>query len=98
MLIFTVTALDHPGNAEKRAALRPAHLDWIKTEAASFLMAGPLRETADGPVIGSQLIVQAEDKAALRDILARDPYAKGDLFDAVAIAHFTPVAGAWLTP
>ncbi len=94
--IFMVTALDHPDSQDKRAQLRPDHLRWIEKMADAFLMAGPLRKTADGPVIGSHLIMQAKDEATLRSILAEDPYAKGDLFSSVTIAHFQPVTGAWL--
>jgi len=94
--IFMVTALDHPLSTDKRANLRPDHLRWIEKEAEAFLMAGPLRETADGPVIGSHLMVRAKNKAALSAILASDPYAVGDLFASVTISHFQPVMGAWL--
>ncbi|PHS21676.1 MAG: hypothetical protein COA85_12695 [Robiginitomaculum sp.] len=94
--IFMVTALDHEDSTQKRAHLRPDHLRWIEKEADAFLMAGPLRETADGPVIGSHLLMQARDKDALKSILAEDPYAQGDLFSLVTIAHFQPVTGAWL--
>jgi len=95
--IFMVTALDHPNSVQKRAQLRPDHLHWIEKEADAFLMAGPIRETADGAVIGSHLIMQAKDEAALRAILATDPYTQGDLFASVTISHFQPVMGAWLT-
>jgi len=91
-----VTARDHPDSTQKRASLRPDHLRWIEKEADAFLMAGPLRETAEGPVIGSHLIMQAKNEAALKSILAADPYAKGDLFAEVTITHFQPVTGAWL--
>jgi len=94
--IFMITALDHPDSQQKRAQLRPDHLRWIEKEADAFLMAGPLRETADGPVIGSHLMMRAKDEAALRAILATDPYTQGDLFASVTISHFQPVMGAWL--
>ena len=93
--VFVITAMDHPDSTEKRAKLRPAHLQWIEAQADAFLLAGPMRECEDGPVIGSHLIMQAKDEKALRAILAEDPYAQGDLFVIVAIAHFQPVTGAW---
>ena len=93
---FMVTALDHPDSTQIRAQLRPDHLRWIEKKAGAFLMAGPLREVANGPVVGSHLIMQAKDEATLRAILAEDPYAKGGLFAKVSIRHFQPVTGAWL--
>jgi uncharacterized protein len=94
--IFTVTAMDHPNSTEKRAQLRPDHLRWLSALANALMLAGPLRETEDGPVIGSHLIMQTRDKAVLEALLAEDPYAQGGLFANVTIAHFQPVAGAWL--
>jgi uncharacterized protein len=94
--IFMITALDHPVSTDKRANLRPDHLHWIGSLGKALMLAGPLRETVDGPVIGSHLLILAKDEAALKDMLAKDPYALGDLFASVTIAHFQPVAGTWL--
>ncbi len=96
--LFTVTALDHPDSAQKRADLRPDHLRWLATNSDKFMLAGPLRDTEDGPVVGSLLVLSARDKTALQDFLATDPYAMGDLFARVHIRHFQPVTGAWLAP
>jgi uncharacterized protein len=96
MPMFMVTAMDHPNCAEKRTRLRPDHLRWLSALANALMLAGPLRETADGPVVGSHLIIQAKDETALKALLAEDPYAKGGLFASVTIARFQPVAGAWL--
>jgi hypothetical protein len=42
-------------------------------------MGGPLLDS-EGQPAGSLLIVEADDEADLRDILAQDPYAKAELF------------------
>ncbi len=94
--VFAITALDHPDSSDKRAALRPAHLEWLQAHAQAMLLAGPLRHEKDGPVIGSSLVIQTTDKNALQAMLDADPYAKGGLFAAVYISHFQPVMGSWL--
>ena len=94
--IFMITARDHPDSTEKRAHLRPDHLHWIGSLGKALMLAGPLRDHDNGPVIGSHLFVRAKDEAALKTMLAEDPYAKGDLFASLTIAHFQPVAGTWV--
>lgn len=94
--IFAVTALDYQNCAEKRAGLRPAHIQWLKANADAFLVVGPLRHQPDGPVVGSSLLVRAPDKAALQTLLDADPYAQGGLFETVYISYFQPVIGEWL--
>ncbi len=61
------------------------------------MMAGPLRDHEDGPVIGSLLLMKADNEDAVQTLLNDDPYAKNGLFASVTIRHFQPVTGAWLT-
>ncbi len=93
--VFLVTALDHRDSAKKRDRLRPDHLSWLEGLADQLMLAGPLRQSADGPVIGSHLILKADNETAIRGQLAQDPYAKGGLFASVTIKYFQPVTGAW---
>jgi uncharacterized protein YciI len=46
-------------------------------------------------IIGSLLIVKAEDEAAARTILADDPYLTGGVWQLNRVDEFTPLLGDW---
>ncbi|MFW6412741.1 MAG: YciI family protein [Oceanicaulis sp.] len=78
-MLFVVTCTDRAGALDVRLENRQAHLDWAGADASPVKMGGPLLDR-EGKPAGSLLIVEAEDEAALREILKDDPYAKADLF------------------
>ncbi len=88
-MLFAVTCLDKPGSADLRLANRPAHLDYAKNQP--LIIGGPLLSDDGERMIGSLLVVEAEDRKALDAILAADPYVKAGLFDSVAIHPFKKV-------
>jgi len=59
------------GDAQKRAAVRPAHRDFLREqhEAGRLLESGPYTDES-----GALMIYQAESDAALRELIAQDPY------------------------
>ncbi|MCX5477670.1 YciI family protein [Kaistia geumhonensis] len=74
---FVAILADHDGALPVRMAHRPAHLEWLKT--APIPIAGPFLDEK-GDMIGTMVIIEAEDEAAARAILAEDPFAKAGLF------------------
>jgi uncharacterized protein YciI len=78
-MLFAVTCTDRAGALETRLDRRAAHLAWAGAADSPVKMGGPLLDQAGQPA-GSLLIIEAADEAALRAILAEDPYAKADLF------------------
>ena len=78
-MLFAVTCTDRAGALQTRLETRDAHLEWAGAPDSPVKMGGPLLD-AEGRPAGSLLIVEAEDEAALRDILKADPYARADLF------------------
>ena len=58
---------------------RPAHLAFLEKHAASVKLGGPFLE-GDKPV-GSMLILECDNEAAARALLAEDPYAEAGLFE-----------------
>lgn len=86
-MLFVVTCQDRPGLIETRIDNREAHLAWAKADGSPIKMAGPLLDEAGGPV-GSLLVVEAEDAAALEAFLREDPYAQAELFAHVTYAPF----------
>ncbi len=76
---FVILCQDIPNGFEKRAALRPAHLDYLKEQDAILMAAGPFLDDQDR-MIGSMLIVDVADQAAAQAFADNDPFAKGGLF------------------
>mgnify|MGYP003886243289 CR=1 FL=1 len=80
MPLFCFHNLDNETDgAERRAANRPAHLDWIKTLGETARLVGPLM-SEDGRMIGSLCLIEADDLAAAKAVAAKDPYAKAGVF------------------
>jgi hypothetical protein len=83
MALFVIYCKDKPGALETRMATRPTHLDYLNA-AGLVKAAGPLLSDAGDP-IGSLLIVEAEDKAAVQTFLDNDPYTLAGIFESAEI-------------
>ncbi|OYW83932.1 MAG: hypothetical protein B7X53_18195 [Hyphomonas sp. 34-62-18] len=87
MPLYCLHCLDNETDgAERRAATRPAHLEWVATLGETCRMAGPLL-SEDGRMIGSVFLMVAEDAAAARALNAADPYTKAGVFGRVHISE-----------
>lgn len=83
MALFIVYCKDKPGALETRMATRPTHLDYLNGTGL-VKAAGPLLDDAGSPV-GSMLIVEAEDRAAVQTFVDNDPYTLAGLFESTQI-------------
>ena len=70
---FLVRAYDGPNTLEKRMAVRPRHLEGMKALGRQIIAAGGLLDE-DGKMKGSALIMEFQDRSALDDYLAGEPY------------------------
>lgn len=84
-MLFVVTCIDKPGHLQVRLDNRPAHLDFLKANAAAVKAAGPFLSDDGESMVGSLLIVEAADRAALDAIVSADPYATAGLFESVTV-------------
>lgn len=86
---FAVYALDAPRRAEVRAANRAAHRERLRDHdhPVTVRVGGPLTDEA-GDMIGTLLIIEAEDRACVERFVAGDPYVRNDLFERIAIHPF----------
>lgn len=85
MAEFVLIALDKPGALALRLATREAHLAHAaSSEAVRIRLAGPFLD-AQGEMIGSLLIIEADDLAAAQAFSAADPYVKAGLFQSLEI-------------
>ncbi len=75
---------DEIGGPARRAATRPAHLDWVAGLGPIVRMAGPLFDEG-GRMTGSVFLIEAESLDAVRALHAADPYVKAGVFGEVRI-------------
>ena len=81
---FMAYRLDKPGALETRMANRPKHVEYLTSYNDKILFAGPLLDDKDG-MIGSLLVMDLADRAAMDAFLKNDPYAKAGLFQSVTV-------------
>lgn len=84
---FVFRGLDRPGKAIVRQAIREEHRAYIRRDqpGCRCVAGGPLFDDAGQTMLGTMLIFEAEERAAVETFLAGDPYAGHDLFETVEI-------------
>jgi uncharacterized protein YciI len=87
---FVVIGMDPPGG-EPRARHRAAHLEYVEGVQGSIVYGGPLIE--DGLMIGSIIVYDVPDRAALDAIMDKDPYFNPGIFETVRIYE-----SRWMVP
>ena len=88
---FAIYCLDKDGHTQTRLDNRPAHVDHLKAHNAELIIAGPLFSDDGTAMIGSLLVVEMADRAAVDRFIAADPYSKAGLFQSVAVRPFRKV-------
>jgi uncharacterized protein YciI len=86
--LFVIIGYDAPDAKEKRPLHRPAHLQHLEplSQAGQVVLAGPF---TDGS--GSLIIVDLPSRAAVWEVVARDPYVTNGIFNRVEVKPFTQV-------
>jgi uncharacterized protein YciI len=80
---FMAYCLDKAGALEIRMANRPKHVEYLTSYNDKLIFAGPLLEGE--AMIGSLLVLDVADRAAMDTFLTNDPYAKAGLFQSVTV-------------
>jgi len=88
---FAIYCLDKEGHVQTRLDNRPAHVEHLKAHNDQLLAAGPLLSDDGNTMIGSLLVVEMADRAAVDRFIAADPYAKAGLFQSVTVKPFRKV-------
>ena len=81
---FLVKAYDGPDMLEKRMAVRPRHLEGMKTLGKRIICAGGLLDD-EGKMKGSVLVLEFESRAALDEYLASEPYVTEGVWEKVEV-------------
>jgi hypothetical protein len=84
---------DGPDAAALRLRDLDGHLAHVEKHWRNYVIAGPMREPGGERLIGSLLLVLAEDEAAAWAICRGDPYFTNGQFAEVQVKHFTQSIG-----
>jgi uncharacterized protein YciI len=87
---FVVVAKDKP-DPSLRLAARADHLEFVSGRQQQFVYGGPLIK--DGTMVGSVLVLDLPDRAALDSYLAEDPYFARGIFASVEVYE-----SRWMVP
>ncbi len=92
-MLYLIHCLDKAGSADVRKDNLPVHVEYLKSKPIDIVMAGPMIGDDGESVIGSFLVVEAENRAEAETFSANDPYAKAGLFDSVLINAWKKTVG-----
>ena len=93
-MFFLILAADRPGHLDRRREHRQRHLDYWNGLPGTVKVAGAMLD-GDSPK-GSAFLIEAEDEAAARRLLAGDPFTTEGIFgDDIRIEAVRPAIGAW---
>lgn len=92
-MFYVAICLDKPGSQQVRLSNRAAHLDYLRANANTIKICGPFIDE-DGTMTGSMLVLEAENRATVDSILAKDPYRGAGLFDTIDIRPWRWVVGS----
>lgn len=90
-MLFAIHMIDYPNAADLRAAHADAHAAYVGRHLDTMYLGGPLRSDDGQTNIGSLIIKDFPDRAAVNAFLADEPYTRAGLFESVMIRVFHPV-------
>jgi uncharacterized protein YciI len=93
-MLFVVICNDRPGVQELRQQNRVAHLDFLRLNANRIKACGPFVGDDGTTMTGSMLIIEGDDRGAVEALMAREPYNKAGLFEAIEYRPWRWVIGA----
>lgn len=90
---YVIICIDNPDSLDLRMATREAHLAYVKsTDTVRFIVGGPFLSD-DDKMIGSMLIVEADDRSKVDEFITGDPYGKAGLFQSVGVHPWKATVG-----
>ena len=89
-MLFALINIDRPASLDLRMGVRPAHLEYLDSQARKIASGGALLD-ASGQPCGSLLVIDVEDRAAAEAFASADPYARAGLFESSVVRPFRQV-------
>ncbi len=95
MPYFVFQGFDRPGSETLRGRIREDHRAHLRQAfpGCRCLLGGPLTDDADR-MIGTVLVLDADDRDAAEGFVARDPYMRHDLFKETRLTRWRWTMGA----
>lgn len=90
-MLYSIYCEDKADSEDLRKANRDAHLAYV--EDFDILLGGPMLSEDGETMIGSLIVMEAEDRAAVDAFTASDPYGLAGLFERVTVRPFRKVIG-----
>lgn len=90
---FVAICFDKPNSGEIRLAHRAAHLDYLRANSKTIKSCGPFLADDGETMVGSMLIVEAQNRSEVDELLASDPYRKAGLFNSIDVRGWRWVVG-----
>jgi uncharacterized protein YciI len=90
-MLYAVLFTDNAAQAEARARLMPAHLDFLERHRDRIRAAGPLRDAADGRAAGGLWLVEADSAEAVVALYREDPFWPTGLRQSVRVLQWSQV-------
>ena len=85
-MLFVVYRLDRDDGAQEiRAQTRPLHLEYMKTYSGLVKAGGPILADDGVTAIGGLMIIDAESREFVEDMVANDPFEKAKLSKTILI-------------
>lgn len=97
-MFFLVLARDAEGTGALRVELRPRHLDYWLAQGDALKVAGAMMsdDGDDAVPVGSSFLLSAGSEAAVRDLVAGDPFTTGGVFGSdIVVQRIRPAIGTW---
>lgn len=84
---------DGPEGADRRDRHREQHVAYVRAleRDGRVLFAGPIRDDEDDGSIGAVIILEAATLEDARQLVDRDPYVTGGVFESVTVNPFKQV-------
>tara|TARA_B100001059_G_scaffold210702_1_gene224533 strand:+ start:805 stop:1092 length:288 start_codon:yes stop_codon:yes gene_type:complete len=88
-MLFTIFCIDKIGMEDKRSAAMPAHVEYLNSlTSIKNIMSGPLMDDNMKNIIGSLYVLEAKDRAAIKDFTSNDPLVAADIWESIEIRAF----------
>ena len=87
---FVIKALDGENKLDKRMEVRSRHLEGMSKLSDHIICAGGLLDD-EGKMMGSLLIMDYPDRAALEEYLSQEPYVKEHVWDKIEVTPMNVV-------
>lgn len=93
MARFVMIGWDGPQGGERRDRHREQHVDHVRTleRDGRAVFAGPIRDDENQHSIGVLMVLESPSLDEARELIDRDPYVAGGVFESIIVKPFKQV-------